>query len=387
MEKYERNKHFIWAEITPQFNTLYYTIFMFKKKQSYLGVDIGTTSIKVVELQKVGGKPQLINYGYSNEAVDFSEKNLQLDIKKSGQVLKKICADIGAKSKQAVAAMPSFSVFSSVLNLSNVGPKEIENAVMLEAKKVIPLDLNEMILDWKLVNKAGSNPEKGKQEKVKDEKKEDNNTSSIKVLLTGAPKSLVNKYIEIFKIAELNLLSLETEMFSLVRSLVGSDPSVIAVVDWGAVNTDIAIIENGLPMFSRSLDTGGIMITKAITKNLRVDFKRAEQFKLDLNTSQNDKDEQPKIVIETISSIINEIKYSFSLFQQENNKKIEKIVLAGGGANLAGLSAYLSSTLNVNVVLGDPWARVSYPLDLKPVLEEVGSRMAIAVGLALREVD
>ena len=366
---------------------LYYTIFMFKKKQSYLGVDIGTTSIKVVELQKVGSKPQLINYGYSNEAVDFSEKNLQLDINKAGQILKKVCADIGVKGKQAVAAMPSFSVFSSVLNLSNVGPKEIENAVMLEAKKIIPLDLNEMVLDWKLVNKAGDNPEKGKREKIKDEKKEGNNVSSIKVLLTGAPKSLVNKYIEIFKIAELNLLSLETEMFSLVRSLVGSDPSVIAVVDWGAVNTDIAIIENGLPMFSRSLDTGGIMITKAITKNLRVDFKRAEQFKLDLNTSQNDKDEQPKIVTETISPIINEIKYSFSLFQQENNKKIEKIVLSGGGANLAGLSAYLSSTLNVNVVLGDPWARVSYPLDLKPALEEVGSRMAIAVGLALREVN
>ncbi|MFH1427736.1 MAG: type IV pilus assembly protein PilM [Patescibacteria group bacterium] len=360
---------------------------MFKKKQSYLGVDIGTTSIKVVELQKVGSKPQLINYGYSNEAVDFSEKNLQLDINKAGQILKKVCADIGVKGKQAVAAMPSFSVFSSVLNLSNVGPKEIENAVMLEAKKIIPLDLNEMVLDWKLVNKAGDNPEKGKREKIKDEKKEGNNVSSIKVLLTGAPKSLVNKYIEIFKIAELNLLSLETEMFSLVRSLVGSDPSVIAVVDWGAVNTDIAIIENGLPMFSRSLDTGGIMITKAITKNLRVDFKRAEQFKLDLNTSQNDKDEQPKIVTETISPIINEIKYSFSLFQQENNKKIEKIVLSGGGANLAGLSAYLSSTLNVNVVLGDPWARVSYPLDLKPALEEVGSRMAIAVGLALREVN
>ncbi|MDP3900535.1 MAG: type IV pilus assembly protein PilM [bacterium] len=361
---------------------------MFKKSLSYIGVDIGTTGIKVVELQRVAGKPRLINYGYSEEINDFAGRKLQLDIPKAGFLVKKICEDSKISSKNAVAAMPSFAVFSSVINVSNVSEKDMDTSVMWEAKKVIPLDLDEMIIDWKIISKPKEKEKESSGDKSGEDEKEADKKNSVKVLLTGAPKILVNKYVEIFKAAQLNLLSLETEMFSLVRSLIGIDPSVIAIIDWGAINTDITIIENSLPMFSRSLDIGGIMVTKAIADSLQVDYKRAEQFKLDLNNaSQSDKEELPKIIIDNISPIINEIKYSFTLFQQENNKKIEKVILSGGGANLVGLATYLSEFLNINVVLSDPWTKVEYPLDLKSVLEDIGPKMAIAVGLALREVS
>ena len=354
---------------------------MFKKPQSYLGIDIGKTSVKVVELKKEKGRPVLVNYGYSEEVNDFSNKNLQLDVDKSAKLIRDVCGRSGIKSINAVAAMPSFSVFSSVLNISGVDKKDLANAVMVEAKKVVPLDLDEMILDWKTIEETSAG---GSQDNKEGPGEKKDNT---KVLLTGAPKSLVKKYIAIFKEAKMNLFSLETEMFSLIRSLIGSDPSIIAIVDLGAVNTDIAIVENGLPMFSRSLDTGGIMITRAVSDSLKVDFKRAEQFKLDLSSSAGKGQEEnlPKMVAETISPIVNEIKYSLNLFQQENNKKIEKVLLAGGGANLPNITNYLSNILDTKVIIGDPWSRVSYPLDLKPALDEVGPRTAIAVGLALRE--
>jgi type IV pilus assembly protein PilM len=173
-----------------------------------------------------------------------------------------------------------------------------------------------------------------------------------------------------------------------VRALVGADNSVMAVVDLGAVNTDIAIVEHGLPMFGRSLDTGGIMITKAITDSLQVSFQRAEQFKFDLSAAAGASGENlPKMITETLAPIVNEIKYSLNLFQQENNKKIEKVILAGGGANLAQLDVYLGKLLDRTVIIGDPWSRIAYPLDLKPVLQDIGPRLSIAVGLALREVD
>lgn len=348
---------------------------------SYLGIDIGATSIKVAELKRVNGQPRLINYGFSDEMVDFSSQRTPLDVNKVATLIREICDRAGIKTVNAIAAMPSFSVFSSVLSLSNINKKDIDSAIMWEAKKVVPLDLDEMVLDWKII-------EENKLTGTEKDSNKEQNKQHIKVLLTGAPKSLVNKYIEIFQGAKLNLLSLETEMFSLIRSLVGVDPSIVAVVDLGAVNTDIAIVENTLPMFSRSLDTGGIMITKAISESLQVGFRRAEQFKFDLNMSANTSGQElPKIVTETFSPIINEIKYSLNLYQQENDKKIDKVILAGGGANLAHSSDYLSKILNLNVIIGDPWARVVYPLDLKPVLDEIGSRMAIAVGLALREVD
>ncbi len=368
---------------------------MFRKSPSYIGVDIGTTGLKVAELKRIKNKPRLINYGYSDEISDFANKDLQIDIEKSASILKEVLKKSNIKSINGIVAMPSFAVFSSVLNLTNADEKDLESTVMWEAKKVVPLDLEEMILDWKVIKDSDNQVKKkvDNQEKEPAEVKDEENSGdkkNTKILLTGAPKNLVNKYIEIFKKAKINLLSLETEMFSLVRSLVGEDPAIVAVVDLGAVNTDIAIIENGLPMFSRSIDSGGIMITKAISESLKVDFRRAEQFKLDfsLNSQQStNQNELPKIIQETISPIVNEIKYSLNLFQQENNKKIEKVILSGGGANLVNVIDYLSNLLNIKVIAGDPWARVSYPLDLKPVLDEIGPKMSIAVGLALREVD
>ncbi|MFA5318002.1 MAG: type IV pilus assembly protein PilM [Patescibacteria group bacterium] len=366
---------------------------MFKKTQSYLGVDIGKTSVKIVELRQVKGKSTLINYGYSEESRDFSNEELQLDVDKAAEVIKKICNKSDINNINCIAAMPSFSVFSSILNLSHANKKELDNAVMLEAKKVVPLDLDEMILDWKIIEESPVSA--AGQKSVQEETPVENNGNSrknkeeLKVLLTGAPKSLVKKYIYIFKEAKMNLISLETEMFSLIRSLVGSDPSIIAIVDLGAVNTDIAIIENGLPMFSRSLDSGGIMMTKAISDSLKVDFRRAEQFKIDLSSSNQQETAKlfPKVIEETITPIVNEIKYSLNLFQQENNKKIEKLIISGGGANLPNITEYLSSILNIKVIAGDPWSRISYPLDLKSVLDDLGPQMAIAVGLAMRETS
>ncbi|MEK7067997.1 MAG: pilus assembly protein PilM, partial [Patescibacteria group bacterium] len=315
---------------------------------------------------------------------DFAGQNAPLDIAKSARLIREICDRAQIKGNNAIAALPSFSVFSSVLSLNRTDKKNLAAVVMGEAKKVMPLDLEEMILDWKILEDA---PELTAMSGSEAGNSTDSNNGNIRVLLTGAPKSLVKKYIAIFKEAKINLLSLETEIFSLIRSLVGLDKSVVALVDLGAVNTDIAIIANGLPMFSRSLNSGGIMVTKAVSDSLKVDFKRAEQFKLDLGLSMNNQpaSQPPPIITNTITPIVNEIKYSLNLFRQENNKPIEKVILSGGGANLPRIDSYLSEALETKVIVGDPFARVAYPLDLKPALEEIGAKMAIAVGLALRD--
>lgn len=355
---------------------------LFKSKSSCIGFDIGTTSVKAVELKRIKGAPTLINYGYSEEFVDFSKQSFNLDVQKTVRIINELRKRSGIAGGDAVAAMPSFSVFSAVLNLRESSKAEMESAVMREAKKVIPLSLAEMILDWKVID-AGEQPLAAVGNSAPPVGKR-----NVKVLLTGAPRSLVKKYIAIFKETKLRLVSLETEMFSLIRSLVGTDPSVVAIIDLGAVNTDIAIIENGLPMFIRTLDIGGMMVTKAVSESLKVSFQRAEQFKFDLSmggSSERTDAEMPKVIADTVSSITNEVRYSLNVYQQENNKRVDKIVLSGGGADLVNLGPYFSKALDMNVVVGDPWARVAYPLDLKAVLLETGPRMAIAVGLALRE--
>ncbi len=342
---------------------------LFSSVDSYLGVDIGSSGIKVVELKKEGRGARLVSYGFSENSK--IKPGLMDDVSYAAQLLNKVCSDAGISNKAAVAALPTYAVFSSILNLSNVTSKDMASAIHWEAKKVIPLPLEEMILDWKVIEEP--------------EKKDGKN---MKVLLTGAPKTLVKKYVEIFKQAQMNLLSLETETFSLIRSLMGNDKSIVMIVEIGDSTTDITIADNGIPSFSRSVDVGGLTITQEVSEKGSMELEIAEQFKYDLgiNSLNNEDATIPKAIEDVIAPIVNEIKYAINLYQNKGNKKIEKIILSGGGALLVNLSNYLSKVLDIKVILGDPWDRISYQEDLEPLLEEVGPKLAVAVGLALRSI-
>jgi len=346
---------------------------------SFLGIDIGSTSIKIVELRKEAGQAKLLTYGFSDNT-KVLPAGWQNDPKYVAAVIKKICNEAGVTSTTAVSALPTFSVFTSILNLSSVNKKDMDSAVHWEAKKVIPLPLDEMILNWNVLSDGSiQSPEKEKQTTVK----------NVKILLTGAPKTLVKKYVDIFKEAKINLLSLETETFSLVRSLVGNDKSPLMLVEIGAGTTDIAIINNGIPILNRSIDVGGIKISKEISNFSNIGLEKAEQFKFDLGASAMDSenDEIPQIVTESVAPIVNEIKYALNLFHDKYNLSAEKIILSGGSALLPNLVGYLSKVLNIKVIIGDPWSRISYPVDLAPLLNEIGPRMSVAIGLAMRELE
>jgi type IV pilus assembly protein PilM len=344
---------------------------IFKEENSYLGIDIGTAAIKIVELKKEGATARLINYGFSENTDGKLKKNWQNDIKEAAYVINRICHDSKMKSRNAVSALPTFSVFSSIINLTIANPKEMEAAVHWEAKKVIPLPLNEMSIGWQIVEPASG---------------QNNNT---KVLVTGAPKSLVAKYTDIFREAKMNLLWLETETFSLIRSLIGHDQSTSMIVEMGASTTDISIVAKAIPMLSRSLDFGGASLTEMISKKLGLNTARAEQFKYDLGVSAIDSQNGAVLsaISEAINPVVNEIKFASNLFASKNKEKVEKIILTGGSALLYNLAGYLSKTLDTKVILGDPWARVNYPADLKQALQEIGPRLSVAVGLALRPIS
>lgn len=336
----------------------------------FLGIDIGDSSLKIVELRKKNKKVYLSNYGFSEDISNvklINEKDIQYLIK----VIDKVKRDIGIIGKQATASLPTFSVFSSIINIHNIDKKNIAERINTEAKKVIPLPLSEMVLDWKII------PSKS------DEKKD-----NVRVFLTGSPKKLVQKYIDIFKGANVTLISLETETFSLVRALIGRDKSIMMIVEVGANSTDLSIVKEGIPVLSRSINICGRTITEAIKNNLGISSKQAEQIKLDLSSAYSIRSKElPKVIMESITPIVNEIKYMMDLFQNNNNEVIEKIILSGGGALLLNFSEYLSHNLNMKVIVGDPWSRIIYPAELKPVLTELAPKLSVAVGLALREAE
>lgn len=366
---------------------------LFSSKKSYIGIDLGTSSIKVVELESEKGRPRLITYGFAEQSTDVIKSDSQEAQKEIVSALKAITSQAKVSTIKAVAALPSFAVFSSIISLPAMSKKDLVAAVRWEAKKFVPMPLEEMILDWKVLNSDKHEDKEGENGDKKDDKQKavlaTNSAKNIRILLTAAPKTLVKRYVDIFKQANLQLISLETESFALERSLIGNDRSATMIVDIGAIACDISVIVDGIPILNRSVDIGGNTITKAIANSLNVNLDRAEQFKRDFGMSTGGDATQgqiPRTIEFIVSSIINEIKFVLNLYQNQGERGIEKVVLAGGSSFLPNLTTYLEKALNIKVFIGDPWARVIYPVDLKPVLQELGPRFAVSIGLAMREI-
>ena len=149
----------------------------------------------------------------------------------------------------------------------------------------------------------------------------------------------------------------------------------------------IIIAEDGIPVLNRSVDVGGRTTTHAIVNSLKVDMERAEQFKRDIGFALDVQNGIPQTIESSVSPVVNEIKYGLDLYYSHpTSRKVERIILTGGSAYLPRLPEYLTSLLSMKVFVGDPWARVIYPVELKPALDEIAPRFAGAVGLGMREI-
>lgn len=371
---------------------------LFGSNERFLGIDIGNSAIKVVELENVKGRPKLVTYGY----IEQQNTILTSDTKEAKEAivegLHKVREAAHTSSTNVVAALPSYTVFTSIIHLPQMGKKELAAAVQWEAKKFVPMPIEEMILDWKILDDESVNSDfsanVGDMQKAPGEGGpatiQSQDKKFLKILLTAAPKDLVSRYLEIFQMAKLNLVSLETESFALERALIGNDTSPIMLIDVGAVATTISIVVDAVPLINRSIDIGGHTITKSIATSLKIDMSRAEQFKRDFGLAQGSDasaGQVPKRIEFLVNSIVDEIKYVLNLYQNQGNGSVQKVVLAGGSAWLPNMTQYLSSVLGIKVFIGDPWARIMYPVDLQPVLQQVGPRMAVAAGLAIREIS
>ncbi len=366
-------------------------------KKSFLGVDIGAGGIKVVELLNEKNRARLMTYGYSERrAGDLSAPPLEHP-KETAELLTKVCKQAKTGSVRAVAALPLSSVFSAVISVPREkDEKLVKEAINAQARKLTPMPLEEMVTYSTFIDplkekeskdaKAAKAPSQaGEAPKKKD---------SVRVLVTGSPKSLVQKYIEIFKLAKLELQALDTEGFALIRSLVGKDKSTVMLLDIGSSRTNMTIVEKGIPYLTRSINVGGGTVTQKIASQLSISEEEAERMKHDLGTMPIAESAaaggMPAMLESVAMSLVGEIRFAIDLYSRmefTDSKRVEKIIITGGSAHLPRLPQYLSQVLNMNVYVGDPWARVIYPEDLRPVLDEVGPRLAVAVGLAMRDIE
>ncbi len=334
---------------------------LFSNKKSILGIDIGTSNIKIAQISH-GNKAVLDTYGIVNIAYQLGGKNDDLVIEQMAALLKTLMKSAGVTAKRSVISFPNSAVFSSVIELPSMSEKDMATAVEFEAKKYVPLALSEIDLSWTPVGSMAL--EGGRQ----------------KILLTAVPKQVTKNYMRVFSLAGLAPEVGEIEALALIRSLIGNSPSTCVIIDIGARSTGLNIIENGYLRISRNLNIGGDTITDKIAQALNISIFRAEQFKKDFGVSGATF--IPDTIKPVLNIIKNEVKQLLSIYQLQNIS-VEKIILVGGGASLPGIVDFFQD-LRVEVVLGDPLKTIAYSKDLEKILKRYSLSLPIALGLALR---
>jgi type IV pilus assembly protein PilM len=365
------------------------------KKQSYLGIDFGSGGIKLVELKNEKGRSRLFTYSFTERFPGAEPINMVDAPDATAELLRKMLKKARVTTSKTIGGLPVASVFSSVVTVPRAKKnEEIHEAARWQAKKLIPVPLEEMTLDLKIIDSVEKDGKKSevKKNNAADIKRQEEKT--VQVLITGAANAMIQKYMTVFKKSGLELMSLETETFALIRSLIGKDRSTTMIVDVGSVRTNIIIVENGIPYVTRSVDMGGTTLTKAMSRALNLSLSEAEEMKCDIKGVQTlyPGEGIPKIFEAAMAPMVTELQYSVNLYagqstESSQDRAVEKIILTGGTTSLPALADYFSEQLNIKTYVGDPWARVAYPDGLRPVLDEIGPRFAVAIGLAMQNVE
>lgn len=349
--------------------------FDFVLPKRFLGIDIGTSYLKVVEVSKFGNRRKLENYGSLSASILFKkpfrtfEKNtILLSSADISRAISAILEEAKIKTREAIFSIPDFSTFFTNFELPSMTKEELPQAVQYEARQHIPLPLSEVTLDWQLI---------GGQ--VADGKKE-----PIRILLAAVPNEVINQYREIAKISQLKLYALEAEVFGLIRSLVGEDVAgPVAIIDIGAQSTTCNIVEKRILKTSYSFDVSGNELTQVLSKSLNVDYQEADKIKQTSGFS-NQVPGTREILLPLVDAVLAEVERIFNNFYQKGGKDIQKVILAGGSALIPGLKEYFAQNLKKEIEIANPFVSIFYPPILEKTLKAMGPAFTIAVGMALR---
>lgn len=361
---------------------------LFKKSEgSVLGIDIGASSIKIVQIRKRGARAVLETYGtlalgpYAGTEIG---RATVLQPEKVVAALGDILREAKTTTKKGGVTIPFGSTLMSVIEMPAVDPRQLASMVPIEARKYIPVPIAEVSLDWSIVPKEEVRPEKVEVESKNQPRK----TAVNDVLLVAIHNETLREYQEIVKKVGLEANFFEIEIFSTIRAVLDKNVNPALVLDMGAASTKLYIVDRGVVRASHTISRGSQDVTMALAAGLNIPTDKAEIMKRTVGWS---KDGTRKDVSDTISFVVDhifsEVKHVISNYQTKHMKSIEKAVLVGGGSNMKGFMELAQAGLQMPVELGDPFSKVEAPAFLTDVLKKNGPEFTAALGIALRRIE
>ncbi|MDE1944558.1 MAG: type IV pilus assembly protein PilM [Patescibacteria group bacterium] len=352
-----------------------------KKEASVLGVDIGSSSLKVVQLRKEHGKAVLETYGelaLGPYAGAVAGAATALSAEEIAASLADLLREAKVTTKSAGVSIPFARSLLVLVELPyRDDPKEQKTIIELEARKYIPVPVSEVQLDWFVVPPPAEGP--GAKPSGKPEKME--------VFLIAVHNDELALLQRSVAAAGLTSSFFEIEIFSTIRAVVDEPVKPVLVLDIGAATTKTYIVERGVVALSHSIAMGSHDITRAIAVSENIPLARAEALKKQEGLAAADgpagAEHSPELVFSRIFAGARRV---LMQFEQSRKEAVTKVVLTGGGGVTRELGTYAKNLFSIDVVVADPFKKCEAPVFMRPILEEIGPEFAVAVGLALRKL-
>lgn len=353
-------------------------LFFESKPTQFVGIDIGSSGIKLVELRAQNKRPYLYTYAFSDGSLPFrqlrSDEERMRTIDQTAAMIKQVAAAAKTVSNVAVASLAQRDVFSTIISIPKVEPKEFLATVAHEVEKLLPFPLAEAQIDTRKIEPL---PEEVEQFKKID-----------RVFVTAARKQIIQMYSEIFAKAGFKLQAIETETLATIRALVGSDPSPVLIIDMGKLYTSFTFVSRTVPVVDVVIEVGGNRVNDVLARAWNRPAEEVESMKVELFEDMDAvNDPQIEALLQPVyEPIMKQIEIVLATARNSalGASMPDKIILTGGAARCPMLIKKIETKFSVKTYPGDPWARVIAAPTLKPVLDRVGPRFSVAIGLAER---
>jgi type IV pilus assembly protein PilM len=362
-----------------------------KGSSSVLGVDVGASAIKIVQARKDKGVAVLETYGEialgPHADLDVGRAT-NLPAEKLADALKDLLKEANVTTHDCGASVPFAASLVKLIEMPPVSAQKLAAMIPLEARKYVPVPINEVQLDWFIVPEAEQKFFEG-AETVADA--EAQQLKKKLVLIVAIHNETLRRYTDTLKLAGLNPSFYEIEIFSSIRSTIERGLAPVAIIDIGAATSKVYVVELGIILASHVIPKGSQDVTLSLANSSHVSITKAEEIKRQSGILGGAQGSQMATVSHaaalTMEHIFIEARRVLLGFQKKHNKVISKVILTGGGSTMKGLQDFGQKQLEIETELANPFSHLQAPAFLEDVLKEAGPDFAVAVGLALRKLQ
>jgi type IV pilus assembly protein PilM len=346
-------------------------MFLFKEQKDVIGIDIGSSSVKLVQIKCLKDAFQLLNAGIVPLPPEAIVDNTLIDSSSIVNALKNLVSSLGIKVKDVASSISGNSVIIRKITLPAMPSEELEDQITWEAEQYIPFDINDVNMDFQILSPDSLDPAK------------------MNVLLVASKKDIINDYMAVFNEAAMQLSVVDVDSFAVQNAFeinhdIGPD-EVVALINIGSNIMNINIVKDGITLLTRDVQMGGNLYTEEIQKQMGLGSAEAELAKILARETHN------SVLLDVLGkvndTITQDIRRSLDFYNSTANEdRVTRIFVSGGGSKVYNLNETVSEKLGLPVETINPFAKLRYnEKDFDPeYLQEIGPLMAVCVGLAIR---